>query len=329
MLASGFIDLLFVDEDVSIRLLAEKVLAGERLKVCTATSADQGLELAQKQNYDVVVLDTRLPDGDGIEFVERFREALPDAEVILITGQGDIDSAVQAVKMGAYDYLTKPFDLHRLELAIERAYQRAYLKRENRLLLQAQPYKAPPQFVGRSAPVQHIHYLIAKVAPTDVPVLITGETGAGKDVVARTIHAQSKRVDKPLIVKNCGGLQKELLRSELFGYCKGAFTGATESRDGLIAMAHEATLFLDEVGELPLEVQVMLLRVIESQVYRRVGEKHERKVDVRFLFATNRNLAEEVKLGRFHDALYHRLNVFQISIPPLRERKEDILLLVE
>ena len=329
MLASSPIHVLFVDDEASIRILAEKVLNGERLRVRTAQTARQGLDLARQQSYDVVVLDVRLPDGDGTEYVERFRETMPDVEVILITGHGDIDSAVQAVKTGAYDYVSKPFDLHRLEMIIERAYQRVCLKRENRLLRQAQTYKAPPQFVGRTPAVLHIHYLIAKVAPTDVPVLITGETGAGKDVVARTIHLQSRRAEKPLFIKNCGSLQKELMRSELFGYVKGAFTGANESRDGLLTLSNEATLFMDEVGELPLEVQVMLLRVIESQVYRKVGDKLERKADVRFLFATNRNLAEESRAGRFHDALYHRLNVFQIDLPPLRERREDIPLLVE
>jgi two-component system NtrC family response regulator len=177
--------------------------------------------------------------------------------------------------------------------------------------------------------VQRIQYLIAKVAPSNVPVLITGESGAGKDVVARAIHLVSERADQPLIIKNCGTLQRELMRSELFGYCKGAFTGASESQDGLVALAHQGTLFLDEVGELPLEVQASLLRLLESQTYRRVGDKQERQVDVRFLFATNRSLPEEVKAGRLHEALYHRLNVFQIDVPPLRERKEDIPLLVE
>jgi two-component system NtrC family response regulator len=264
-----------------------------------------------------------------MDLMEQVRHSISDVEVILITGHGNIDSAVEAMKMGAYDYITKPFTLDRLELVIEKAYQRVCLQRENRVLRHTHRSQPPPRFVGHSAGVQRIQYLIAKVAPTNVPVLITGESGAGKDVVARAIHAVGNRADQPLIIKNCGTLQRELMRSELFGYCKGAFTGAIESQEGLVALAHQGTLFLDEVGELPLEIQASLLRLLESQTYRRVGDKQERQVDVRFLFATNRDLPEEVKAGRLHEALYHRLNVFQIDIPSLRERKEDIPLLVE
>jgi len=323
------IRILVVDDEESIRRLMEKELNSMRRNVCSADNARHALELIERQQFDVIILDIRLPDGDGIDLLEKFKQAIPDVEVILITGYGNVENAVEAMKLGAYDYLTKPFTLDRVELVVEKAYQRVCLQRQNRLLRHTQTYHPLPQFVGRSSGVEHIQYLIEKVAPTNVPVLITGESGAGKDVIASAIHYRSQRAEQPLIIKNCGTLQKELMRSELFGYCKGAFTGANETNDGLITLAHEGTLFLDEIGELPLEVQAALLRVLETQTYRRIGDKYERQVDVRFLFATNRNLVEEARLGNFHEALYHRVNVFQIHIPPLRERKEDIPLLVE
>ncbi len=323
------IRILVVDDEESIRRLAEKEIANMRRVVQTAGGAGDAFALIRKQQFDVIVLDIRLPDGDGLDLLDKFREAVPDVEVILITGHGDIDSAVEAMKLGAYDYITKPFTLERLELVIEKAYQRVLLQRENRLLRHTQSHQAPPRFVGHSSAIQDIQFLIEKVAPTAVPVLITGESGAGKDVAARALHLRSPRAEQPLIVKNCGTLQKELMRSELFGHVKGSFTGAHESQEGLLALAHQGTLFLDEIGELPLEMQASLLRVLENKTYRRVGDKLERQADVRFLFATNRNLAEEVKAGRFHEALFHRINVFEIDIPPLRRRKEDIPLLAE
>jgi two-component system NtrC family response regulator len=323
------IQILVVDDEESIRRLAEKEIANFRRVVRTAAGAREAFDLIGRHPFDVVVLDVRLPDGDGLDLLEKFREAIPDVEVILITGHANIDSAVEAMKCGAYDYITKPFTLDRLELVIEKAYQRVCLQRENRRLRQNQNVLPFHQIVGKCPDIQQIHYLIDKVAPTNVPVIITGESGTGKDVVAQAIHSRGNRADQPLIIKNCGTLQKELARSELFGHSKGAFTGATVSQEGLLTLAHQGTLFLDEIGELPLEVQASLLRVLENQTYRRVGDKQERKVDVRFLFATNRNLPEEVAAGRFHEALYHRLNVFHISLTPLRDRKEDIPLLVE
>ena len=283
--------------------------------------------MLRRNHYDVMVLDIRLPDADGLELLSDFKQRYPDTEVIIITGHGDIDTAVEAMKNGAYDFVTKPFRLDKIELVIERAYQRTCLQRENRGLRMAQP--SSPQLVGQSKAVEDVRFLIGKVAPTEVPVLITGESGAGKDVVARCLHAQSQRAEQPLIVKNCATLHEALARSEMFGHTRGSFTGATEDRDGLMTFAHKGTLFLDEIGELPLEVQASLLRVLESKAYRRVGEKEERTADVRFLFATNRNLAREVDKGRFHEALYHRINVFNIQIPSLKDRREDIPLLVE
>jgi two-component system NtrC family response regulator len=320
---------LVVDDEPSIGKLLKKELSSPARAVQTAESAHQAREMLRRSIYEVVVLDLRLPDADGLDLLVEIRQYQPDVEVIIITGHGNIDSAVEAMKLGALDYITKPFNLEELELIVERAYQRVCLRFENRQLKHAQVRDKPQQIVGNSAAVKQIRFLIDKVAPTDVPVLITGESGSGKEVAATAIQARSRRADKPYVIKNCATLQKELARSELFGYVKGSFTGATENREGLMTFANKGTMFLDEIGELPLEVQASLLRTLENKTYRRVGDKDERTTDIRLLFATNRNLAREVEAGRFHEALYHRINVFNIELPPLRERKEDIPLLVD
>jgi two-component system NtrC family response regulator len=323
------IRVLVIDDEKSIRRLIQKEFASAHRKIETAESAQEALGMIVQKKFDVIVLDICLPDGNGIELMEKIWDDLPDAEIILITGYGDIDDAVEAMRMGVYDYITKPFNLDRLEVVIEKAYQRVRLKKENRMLKQSQHQQPVKQLIGHSGHIQHVLFLISKVAPTHVPVLITGESGSGKNVVAQSLYAQSLRNDHLLVVKNCATLESNLMRSELFGHCKGAFTGADETREGLLASANKGTLFLDEIGELLPEIQASLLRVLEYQTYRRVGEKEERKVDIRFIFATNRNLLEEVRAGRFSEALYHRLNVFNIAINPLRERKEDIPILIE
>ncbi len=326
---SGAYTVLVVDDEPSILKLLAKELSREDRVIHTATSVRQARERIKKHAYDVFVLDVRLPDGDGLDFFVESKGLVPDGEAILITGHGAIDDAVQAMRLGVYDYITKPFKLDRLDLMLDKAWQRVQLQQENRSLKHSQETQPPTRLVGKSAPIKHLHYLISKVAPTEAPVLITGESGAGKDVVAHSVHAQSARAGNPLIIKNCAMLQRDLVRSELFGHVKGAFTGATETKDGLMAFAHRGTLFLDEIGELPMDVQASLLRVLEDQTYRRMGENEERQANIRFLFATNRNLAQEVAENRFHEALFHRINVFNIHIPPLSERKEDIPLLVE
>jgi two-component system NtrC family response regulator len=271
----------------------------------------------------------RLPDGDGLDLLTRFQELTPEIQVVIITAFADVDNAVQAMKLGAYDYITKPFDLDRLEMVIEKAFQRASLQRENRLLRHRQSEERTIKLIGQSQKMEQVRYLIRKVAPTEVPVLLTGESGTGKTVVARSIHDLSSRAHTPIVIKNCATLHKDLVRSELFGHRKGAFTGADQSREGLLTFAHKGTLFLDEIGELSLDVQGALLRVLETQTFRRVGDKDEQHVDVRFIFATNKDLRAEVDAARFSDALYHRLNVFNIPLPSLGERREDIPALVE
>ncbi|MFO7718563.1 MAG: sigma-54-dependent transcriptional regulator [Thermodesulfobacteriota bacterium] len=321
---------LIVDDEASIRRLLHKELQSQNRAIHTAENAQKAREAVGQHPYDVLVLDIRLPDGDGLELLTEFKESLPDAETILITGHGDIDSAVEAMKLGAYDYITKPFNLDRLEFVIDKAYQRACLQRDNRIFRRhQQKIQDAHNLIGHSAAIKHIRFLIEKVAPTNVPVLVTGESGSGKEVVSRAIHDNSPRAAKPLVTKNCATLQRELARSELFGHIKGSFTGATENQEGLLAFAHKGSLFLDEIGELPLEVQASFLRVLENKTYRRVGEKKEREVDARLILATNRDLAQEVEEGRFHEALYHRVNVFHINIPPLRERKDDIPILLD
>lgn len=321
---------LVVDDEESILKLLKKELDSSERILDTAMSARQARQLMAQQEYDVIILDIKLPDADGLDLYAEFKGQLRDVEIILITGHGDIDNAVEAMRLGVYDYITKPFKLDKLELVLDRAYQRVCLQRENRSLRHTQQSSDGNQMlIGRSEPIKHIKFLIQKLQSAEVPVLITGESGVGKDVVARSIHARSRRASQPLIIKNCAMLQRELVRSELFGHKKGAFTGASEAREGLISLAHMGTLFLDEIGDLPEDVQASLLRVLETKTYRRMGENEEHRADVRFLFATNRNLAKAVENGQFNEALYHRINVFNIHIPRLKKRKEDIPLLAE
>jgi two-component system NtrC family response regulator len=320
---------LVVDDEPRIRRLVEKELATERRRITATESVRTALALLKQETFDVALLDMRLPDGNGLELLAQLQEIAPEVQAIVITGYGEVDNAVQAMKLGAYDYISKPFDLDRLALVIEKAYQRTCLQRENRLLRRTQPAQISPKLVGQSAALENVRFLIRKVAPARVPVLLTGESGTGKNVVAQIVHELSTRSDQPLITKNCGTFHKDLLRSELFGYRKGAFTGANESYEGLLSIANRGTMFMDEIGELSSEVQSALLRVLENQTFRRLGEKEEKKVDVRFIFATNRDLHAEVTAGRFSQALYHRLNVFNIPLPSLRSRKEDIPALIE
>ena len=322
--------ILVVDDEESIRRLLQKELAAPGREIHVAADGSEAMAQLRSHWFDVVIMDLWLPDVNDLSLLIRTRESIPNVEVIMITGHGDVDIAVEAMKLGAYDFIRKPFNLDRLDLMVEKAHQRAALARENAMLRRtAGGESRGVRFIGNSKAVRDIQFLIDKVAPARIPVLITGESGTGKDVVARLIHERSPLADNRMVIKNCASLQKELARSELFGHVKGSFTGANESREGLLSFAHDSTLFLDEIGELPLEVQASLLRVLETGTYRRVGEKEERTVNIRFLFATNRHLAEEVERGQFNEAFFHRINAFTIQIPCLKERKEDLPLLVD
>lgn len=322
--------ILVIDDEESIRRLLQKELSSSTREVLTAADGAEAMAMVRSHWFDVVIMDLWLTDVSDLDLLIRIRESIPHIEVIMITGHGDVDIAVEAMKLGACDFIRKPFNLDRLDLIVEKAHQRVLLSRENAMLRHSTGQaQNQVRFIGNSQAIREIQFLVDKVAPARIPVLITGESGSGKDVVARLIHNSSPLAANPMIVKNCATLQKELARSELFGHIKGSFTGANESREGLLAFAHDSTLFLDEIGELPLEVQASLLRVLETGTYRRVGEKEERKVNIRFLFATNRHLAEEVEKGQFNEAFYHRINAFSIAIPSLKERKEDLPLLVD
>jgi two-component system NtrC family response regulator len=326
------INVLVVDDEKHIRRLLEKELSSPRRNITTAGNVLAALGAVQKERFDVIILDIMLPDGNGIELMARFQEEILAVQIILITGYADVDDAVMSMKAGACDYITKPFDLDRLEQVVETAFQRGLgYKRE---LLRHQGSLTTnagyaDHMIGHSKAMEEIRFLIRKAAPTNVPILITGESGTGKNVIARQLHAQSQRSHIPMLTKNCATLQEELMRSELFGYCKGAFTGAEASREGLLSMAHGGTLFLDEIGDLSVGVQASLLRVMENQTFRPVGDKNETRVDIRFIFATNRELKKAVAEGEFNQALFHRLNVFTINTLPLRKRKEEIPVLVE
>jgi DNA-binding NtrC family response regulator len=270
-----------------------------------------------------------MPGMSGLELLEKFKQSHPECEVILLTGQASIESAVEAMKRGAFDYLQKPFALKDLEAVAAKAYERRQLRKENsQLKALVQRTQPANEMIGNSAAMQEVFRLIGRAGPSDKAILIQGESGTGKELVARALHAHSRRADKPMVVINCAALPEALLESELFGHEKGAFTGAVAAKPGLFEVADDGTLFIDEIGELPGSLQAKLLRVLEDGSLRRVGSLQERRVNVRLLAATNRNLAVEVEENRFREDLYYRINVMSLELPPLRERHGDIPLLV-
>jgi len=326
---SNFLNLLIVDDERSIREACREVAQSLGYSALVAESAEQAYRTLETQSFDAVLLDLRLPGSGGLDVLRRIKERRPEAVVIVVTGYGTVQSAVQAMKNGAYDYVTKPFSVDELKLLLERVASHLKLKSENRML--REKVKSKQGFggiVGRAPEMERLYRIIAKAANSVHPVLILGESGTGKEMVARSIHYSGPFRDKPFIPVDCGSLVPTLIESELFGYVKGAFTGANQSKDGLLAMAEGGTIFLDEVGELPVDLQAKMLRAIQEKEIRPVGSTRRIPINVRILAATNRDLEQCVMQGTFRRDLYFRLNVLSLRIPALRERRQDIPLLI-
>ena len=324
------IKILLVEDEDDFRDSCARWMQRKGHDVSTASSGAEAMGLCERNNFEVAVFDMNMPGMSGMELLQRVQQEKIDMEVIILTGQGTIDMAVEAMKLGACDFLTKPCTLGDLEHHCLLARNRGRLRRENAHLKELISRTEPVlELVGESKAMLQVVKMIHKVAPTDKPVLIEGESGTGKEVVARAIQQNSKLSDKPFVTINCAALPEQLVESELFGHTKGSFTGATNEKPGLFEIADGGTLFIDEVGELPLSLQPKLLRVLEDGSMRRIGSAKERKVKVRIVAATNRDLANEVAEGNFREDLFYRINVLSLQLPPLREREGDINRLID
>ncbi|MBS0209516.1 MAG: sigma-54-dependent Fis family transcriptional regulator [Planctomycetes bacterium] len=327
---SEAIDLLVVDDDAEFRSVMAKRLAKRGYQVQEAGDGLDALELAHRREFDVAIVDMNMPQLSGLELIGQLRALQPECEVIVLTGEASVENCVQAMKAGAYYYLRKPSSLAELEALVEKATNRRHLVKENQQLkhlLNQRPGKC--EMIGESSAIKEVWRLIERAGPTDKAILIQGESGTGKELVAAALHRTSARADRPLVTINCAALPETLLESELFGHEKGAFTGAVNAKPGFFEVADGGTLFIDEIGEMPPALQAKLLRVLEDGSMRRIGSVKERRVSVRLLAATNRDMAAEVKAGRFREDLYYRINVMSLNLPPLRHRVGDIPLLVK
>jgi DNA-binding NtrC family response regulator len=316
---------LFVDDETSLQefMRLELPRLGHEVTVCPNGTA--ALEVMKKSTFDAAILDLRMPDMTGIDVLERLKQVSPDTEAVMMTGYASKETAIEALRLGAFDYITKPCKISEIEGILLRILEKRKLKNQNRALeKRAQSAEGPNLLVGDSPAMTAVHRLIATIAPTDAPVLILGETGTGKELAARTIYQQSKRTDMPFVPVNCGALSPTLVESELFGHRKGAFTGADRDHKGLFEVANGGTLFLDELGELNKNIQVKLLRFLEAGELRRLGETEPFRSDVRVICATNRDLQRMIVAEEFREDLLYRLNTFEIRLPSLRERKPDI-----
>ena len=318
---------LIVDDEAGIRESLSGIFEDEKYTVITAPTGEDALELAREQMPDLILLDVWLPEMDGIETLSKLREIDNDIPVIIISGHGNIELAVKATKLGAYDFLEKPLSLEKVLIVAKRALERKKLEEENRIL--KADLKKKWRLIGDSAKMQALRQQIDMAAQSNSRVLLLGESGTGKEIAARILHEKSLRADGPFVEVNCAAIPQELIESELFGHEKGAFTGASEKKSGKFELADKGTIFLDEIGDMTLQTQAKVLRAIETQVFQRVGGNRNIKGDVRIIAATNKDLAEEVRAGNFREDLYFRLNVIPISIVPLRERKEDIPQLIQ
>lgn len=321
--------MLIVDDEPNYLIILAELLKDEGYEVLTAGSGEQAIDIVSQSDLDLVLTDMRMPGIDGVELLRRIKEFNRDLPVIMVTAFGEVEKAVAAMQAGAMNYLTKPFNNEELLISIKKGIEHYAIIRENlRLRGDMQSRYGFASIIGKNVMMQHLYRLIEKIAPTASSVLITGESGTGKELVARAIHIHSPRKDKPFISVNCAALPESLLESELFGHEKGAFTGAVSLRKGRFELAHTGTLFLDEIGEMPLSLQAKMLRILQEQTFERVGGSHTLKVDVRIVTATNRDLKEEVEHDRFREDLFYRLNVLHLHMPPLRERIDDIPMLV-
>ena len=319
-----------MDDEINIRGALVTMLEKKGHQVRGVATAEEGLAQLEAASAELVITDLRMPGIGGMEFLRRLKGTWPDTEVVVMTAYGSIDTAVEAMRCGAYDYLTKPIDRERFPIVVAKALERHALTTENKQLRDRLETKTRfDHMVGESEPMQRVYSLVEMVADSDVTVLLTGESGTGKELISRAIHHKSPRADGPFITLNCGALPDNLFESELFGYEKGAFTGAMATKMGRFELADGGTLLLDEVGELSLKSQVDFLRVLETKEFRRLGGTKLLNVDTRIIAATNRNLEEAVKQGDFREDLYYRLNVVPIRLPPLRDRADDIPLLVD
>lgn len=321
--------ILIIDDERLIRHALRDILEYEKHEVVDAEDGDSGLKAALEGKFDVVFCDVKMPGKDGIEVVEALTLKGLATPVIIMTGHGSVDLAVQALKAGAYDFIEKPLDLNRVLVALRNATDREELRKETVTLRQRKRNGDGHEMVGKSPALEEIRGVIAKVAPTDARVMITGANGTGKEVVARHIHAQSGRKGGPFVEVNCAAIPAELIESELFGHEKGAFTSAVKQRKGRFEQAQGGTLFLDEIGDMALPAQAKMLRALQEKVIQRVGGDKNISVDVRVLAATNKDLSQEIAEGRFREDLFHRINVIPIHLPSLAERSEDVPLLVE
>ncbi|MCB9537866.1 MAG: sigma-54-dependent Fis family transcriptional regulator [Myxococcales bacterium] len=321
--------ILVVDDELSMREVLEIFFLNEGHDVDTAPDGAAGVARLHEQEYDLVITDLRMPRTHGLVVLEQCRALYPETPVIVMTAYASTETAIEAMKMGAYDYFTKPFKLEAVQAVIDKALERRRLVRENRKLRAELDGRARRGggIIGRSRAMNQVMDLVRRVARTRTNVLILGESGTGKELVARAVHEASERANEPFLVVNCAAIPENLLESELFGHRKGTFTGATQDKEGLFKAAHGGTLLLDEIGEMPLGMQVKLLRVLQERKIKAVGDVREVPVDVRVIAATNRDLEAEVKAGRFREDLYYRLNVISIDLPPLRARPTDIPLL--
>jgi two-component system response regulator PilR (NtrC family) len=321
--------ILVVDDETSMQEFLQILLQRDGHDVTACGSASEALVALESDDWDLVISDIRMPGMSGLELLDEVRRTNQETTVILITAHGTTESAVEAMKHGAYDYLTKPCSVDEIRLVVEKALEKRDLSHENqRLRAQLRDHSAIPAIVGKSPRMQEIFALVRQVAPTRANILITGESGTGKELIARAIHNLSDRHDAPFVAVNCGAIPENLLESELFGHVKGSFTGASANKPGLFEVANNGTLFLDEIGEMELGLQVKVLRAIQHRTFQRVGGTSEIHVDVRIVCSTNRRLELEVREGRFREDLFYRLNVIEIALPTLRERPEDLPALI-